>query len=195
VEEAVSCKPLHLLDEYLTCRFVSFEPSIKLARNGFKVNEDLAAALNPQKYPFITQDPLFREVYAPNGTLVGKGDTIYRPRFADTLETIAKKGADAFYTGRIATNIAAATWARGGILTEKDLLEYKAIIRTPANITYRDKYRIFSTIAPSSGSVVLSALKVFEGYPGNAQQNAPGYNEQTHRLIQANRFGYGQSLV
>jgi len=59
------------------------------------------------------------------------------------------------------------------------------------NITYRGN-RIFSTVAPSSGAVVLSALKVFEGYPGNAQIEDPEYDITTHRLIQATRFGYGQ---
>jgi gamma-glutamyltranspeptidase/glutathione hydrolase len=169
----------------------SFQPAIKLARDGFQVNHDLAAALNPVTYPFLLKDPLFRETYAPNGTLVGLGDTVYRKRYAETLETIAKEGADAFYTGRIATNIAEAAWARNGIITTDDLKNYTAILRTPANITYRDQYRIFSTVAPSSGSVVLSALKIFEGYPGSAQVTDPAINETTHRLIQATRFGYG----
>jgi gamma-glutamyltranspeptidase / glutathione hydrolase len=178
-----------LLADLGMCRF---QPAIKLARYGFKVNQDLAAALNPKTYPFLLQDPLFRETYAPNGTLVGLGDTVYRKRYANTLETIAREGPDAFYTGPIATNIASAAWARGGILTTDDLKNYTAILRTPANITYRNKYRIFSTIAPSSGAVVLSALKIFEGYPGSANINDPAYNETTHKLIQATRFGYGQ---
>ena len=84
-----------------------------------------------------------------------------------------------------------ATKVRGGILTLQDLKDYKAITRTPVNVTYRDN-RIFSTVAPSSGAVVLSALKVFEGYPATAKVNDPEYNITAHRLIQATRFGYGQ---
>jgi len=72
-----------------------------------------------------------------------------------------------------------------------DLKNYKAITRTPVNITYRGN-RIFSTVAPSSGSVVLSALKVFEGFPGSARVDDPEYDIQAHRLVQATRFGYGQ---
>jgi len=49
------------------------------------------------------------------------------------------------------------------------------------NITYRGN-RILSTVAPSSGTVVLSALKVFEGYPGNAQIEDPEYDITTHGL-------------
>ena len=76
-------------------------------------------------------------------------------------------------------------------MTLQDLQDYKAITRTPVNITYRGN-RIFSTVAPSSGAVVLSALKIFEGYPGSAKVDDPGYDITTHRLIQATRFGYGQ---
>lgn len=42
---------------------------------------------------------------------------------------------------------------------------------------------------------MLSALKIFEGYPGNASETDPPINVTTHRLIQATRFGYGQRFV
>ena len=73
----------------------------------------------------------------------------------------------------------------------QDLKGYKPITRTPVNITYRGN-RIFSTVAPSSGAVVLSALKVFEGYPATFKVDDPEYDLTAHRLIQATRFGYGQ---
>jgi gamma-glutamyltranspeptidase/glutathione hydrolase len=81
--------------------------------------------------------------------------------------------------------------ASGGIITLEDLECYKTITRTPVNITYRGN-RIFSTVAPSSGAVVLSALKIFEAWPGSALVDDPAYDLTTHRLIQATRFGYGQ---
>ncbi|KAK7046979.1 gamma-glutamyltranspeptidase [Favolaschia claudopus] len=167
-----------------------FQPAIKLARHGFTVNVDLAAALDSGK-SWIPDDPLWAEVYAPNGTLLREGDTAYRKRYAETLELIAEHGADAFYNGRIAVNTAEAAYARGGILTAHDLANYTAIIREPVNITYRNN-RIFSTVAPSSGAVVLSALKVFEGYPANFKQSDAEINLSTQRLIEATRFAYGQ---
>ncbi|KAJ7357041.1 gamma-glutamyltranspeptidase [Mycena albidolilacea] len=167
-----------------------FQPAIKLARFGFTVNVDLAAAITLGQ-SFIPHDPLWAEVYAPNGTLLKQGDTVYRKRYADTLEQIAEYGADTFYTGKIATNIAEAAHARGGIITTHDLANYSAIIREPVNITYRNN-RIFSTVAPSSGAVVLSALKIFEGYQGNYTDSDPEINVTTHRLIEATQFAYGQ---
>ncbi|THU77285.1 gamma-glutamyltranspeptidase [Dendrothele bispora CBS 962.96] len=168
-----------------------FEPAIGVARDGFVVNVDLAGQLNAEVYPFLLSDPLWAEVYAPNGTLLEEGDTCYRKRYAETLQKLADNGADAFYTGDIADNIVDAAAARGGIISQEDLEGYEVVIRTPNNITYRNS-RIFSTVAPSSGSVVLSVLKIFEGYPGNVTDTDPEVNVTLHRLIQATKFGYGQ---
>jgi len=73
-----------------------FEPAIRVARDGFTVNVDLASELNAGKwdlyilgsthyifclsdtFPFLLSDPLWAEVYAPNGTLLKEGDTCYR---------------------------------------------------------------------------------------------------------------------
>ncbi|KAM0745866.1 gamma-glutamyltranspeptidase [Meredithblackwellia eburnea MCA 4105] len=168
-----------------------FAGAIKLGREGFTVNVDLAAAIQ-QGASFIKSDPLWAEVYThPNGSLLVQGDTCYRKRYADTLEKISWYGPDFFYTNETAINTAAAAYARGGILTTKDLANYTAIVREPVNITYRNS-RIFSTVAPSSGAVVLSALKIFEGYQANYTDSDPEINVTTHRLIEANKFGYGQ---
>ncbi|TRM65849.1 gamma-glutamyltranspeptidase [Schizophyllum amplum] len=171
---------------------VLFQPAIRLARYGFAVPADLAAALDADAYPFLLEDPLWAETYAPNGTLLTEGETCYRTRFADALEIIALEGPDGFYKGSVAKRMSAAAQETGGILTTDDLANYTALVRAPNNITYRDQTRIFSTVAPSSGTVVLSALKVFEGFDGGAQLGEPDINATTHRLIQATKFGYGE---
>jgi gamma-glutamyltranspeptidase/glutathione hydrolase len=52
-----------------------------------------------------------------------EGDVCTRPRYAKTLETIARDGPDAFYVGAMAARTAKAVQQRGGILTEKDLAD------------------------------------------------------------------------
>lgn len=166
-----------------------FQPAINLARNGFNVNVDLAAAI--AGYNVTTLNPLFAESYAPNDTALVEGDTCYRKRYADTLEKIGNSSADTFYRGEIAQGIVDTIAQTGGIMTLQDLANYTAIERTPLNISYRNS-RIFSTVAPSSGPVVLGALKIFEGYNGSAPEDSPAINLTTHRLIEATQFGYGQ---
>lgn len=75
-----------------------FEPSILLNRRGFPVTALLAKRLRDYDLPArLRSDPGMREVFAPNGTLLREGDTCYRYKYADTLEKVARDGADAFY--------------------------------------------------------------------------------------------------
>jgi gamma-glutamyltranspeptidase / glutathione hydrolase len=168
--------------------------AIKTARQGWNVTEDLvrymksgmASAAVPN---FLVEDPNWAIDFAPNGTLLGMGDVITRKRYADTLETIANKGPDAFYNGPIAEATIAAVQAANGTMTLEDLQNYTVAIRETANITYRG-YRLFSCSAPSSGEVALSVLKTLELYPDFFHTGM--LNLSTHRLDEAIRFGYGE---
>jgi gamma-glutamyltranspeptidase/glutathione hydrolase len=62
------------------------------------------------------------------------------------------------------------------------------LIKISRSVTYRD-YKITSTSAPSSGSVLLSILKTMEGY-SNVGDPA-NTNLTTHRLDEAMKFAYG----
>ena len=167
--------------------------AIQTARNGWSVTEDLvkymkagmASAVVPN---FLIEEPNWAIDFAPNGTLLGMGDTITRKRYADTLETIAESGPDAFYNGPIAEATIAAVRAANGTMTMADLHNYTIITRPTANITYRG-YRLFSCSAPSSGEVVLSVMKTLELYPDLYRIRSG--NLSTHRLDEAIRFGYG----
>lgn len=167
-------------------------PAVYVARNGFPVTQDLVRYMNMAisgMENFLVQDPTWAIDFAPNGTLLGLGDTITRRRYADTLETIAQRGPDAFYMGPMAEVMIDAVRANGGIMTMADLKNYSVAIRNPANITYRD-YKIYSGSAPSSGTVAMSVMKIIEGYPNICQSD--NLNLSTHLFDEAIRFAYGQ---
>ena len=124
--------------------------------------------------------------YCANGTAAGEGDIIKRTRLADTLETIASQGADAFYKGPIAERTVKAAQDAGGILTLDDLANYSVVTREPLSIDWHGKYRVWGSSAPSSGAVVLSALKTASTY-SDAELDAGGVNLTTHRLIEATK--------
>jgi gamma-glutamyltranspeptidase/glutathione hydrolase len=70
-------------------------PAVKVARYGFPVTPDLVrymASATAGIENFLVKDPTWAIDFAPNGTLLGLGDTITRRRYADTLESIAKRG-------------------------------------------------------------------------------------------------------
>ncbi|PNP56287.1 hypothetical protein THARTR1_03812 [Trichoderma harzianum] len=166
------------------------KPSIDVARNGFKVTEDLVNTFkSTSSNNFLTEDPAWAIDFAPKGRLVRLGETMTRKRYADVLSEISHHGADAFYTGPIANATIRALKAAGGIMTLEDLKNYTVAIREPLQINYRG-YKLTSTSAPSSGAVVLSALNTVSGYEGFGDPSQ--VNLTTHRLDEAIRFAYGQ---
>ncbi|CAE6470101.1 unnamed protein product [Rhizoctonia solani] len=140
-----------------------FEPVIKLAK-GFQVSRELAKILTGN-LTYITEDPLWAAVYAPNGV-------------------------DAFYTGSIANNMIAKAQANGGIITLDDLKRYQVVIRKPVQIKYRN-YTITSCPAPSSGIIALSALSILQHFDVS---NSSNINTTTHLLDEAIKFAYGQRM-
>jgi gamma-glutamyltranspeptidase / glutathione hydrolase len=170
------------------------QPSIKLARYGFKVTEDLVrymASATAGTYDFLTYDETWAIDFAPNGTRVGLGDTITRKRYANTLESIAEYGPDAFYYGAIANATIVALQKSNGTMTLEDLANYAVLTREPSSITYRG-YKIHGGTAPSSGAVVLSTMKIIEGYDMSSPSQL---NLSTHYLDEAIRFAYGQRTL
>ncbi|KAI1910032.1 hypothetical protein LOZ61_004681 [Ophidiomyces ophidiicola] len=181
---------LHKKYGFLSWRTV-MKPAISLARCGFPVTQDLVHYMKAgtKARDFLTQDPTWALDFAPNGTRLGLGDTITRKRYANTLETISKHGADAFYTGSIAATTIKALQANNGTMTLDDLKNYKLVIRKTAQIDYRG-YKVTTATAPSSGPIILSALNILEGYGDFFAPN--NVNLSTHRYNEAMRYAYGQ---
>ncbi|KAJ5180573.1 gamma-glutamyltranspeptidase [Penicillium capsulatum] len=168
-------------------------PAIAVARNGFRVGDDLVRFMNQavgDGEDFLSKNPTWALDFAPNGTRLGLGDTITRRRYADTLEAIAKHGPEAFYTGPIAENMINALQAQNGTMTMEDLANYTIAIRNTSQIDYRG-YKITSSTAPSSGSVALNILKILETYK-DFFTSEKSVNISTHRMDEAIRFGYGE---
>ncbi|TKA43063.1 hypothetical protein B0A54_06011 [Friedmanniomyces endolithicus] len=167
-------------------------PAVQVARNGFPVTADLVryeANAVAGIDNFLVSNPTWAIDFAPNGTLLGLGDVITRKRYADTLETIAKRGVEAFYSGPLAETFINTVQSKGGIMTLEDLKNYTVAIRPPSAINYRD-YKITSGSAPSSGTVLASVMKIIEGYPTIGE--AATLHLSTHLFDEAIRFAYGQ---
>jgi gamma-glutamyltranspeptidase/glutathione hydrolase len=165
------------------------QPAIKLARFGFNVSSDLVRYMGT--YDFLVNDETWALDFAPNGTRVGLGDVMTRKRYANTLESIAEYGPDAFYTGAIANATITALRKSNGTMSLSDLANYTVQIRPTSNITYRG-YKVHGGSAPASGAVGLSILKIVEGYDMSTPSQL---NLSTHYLDEAMRFAYGQRTL
>ena len=165
-------------------------PAIKLARDGFVVSEDFAKAmdLSSQHDDFLIRDPAWAEDFAPHGVRVKRGDIMTRKRYARTLQAIATEGADAFYRGPIGKAYISAVRRSNGVMVLRDLELYQVISRRPVRINYRD-FIVHGCSAPASSPVVLSALKILEGYGVTSKAE---HHLNIHRMDEATRFGFGR---
>lgn len=138
------------------------EPALALARNGVTINSFHA-------YIFDIVSPIFsatadaREVFAGQAKdhhLVGEGDVLGLPEFADTLEALAHEDDSLFYRGEIADRIAKLCREGGGYLSRSDLEKYEVMKRPPFKLTYHDS-RVLTNPPPSSGGILIAfALKL-----------------------------------
>lgn len=126
------------------------------------------------------------DVYYRDGKPIQQGDLIKRPQLADTLDTIATLGADAFYEGDIAKQMVATIQSAGGIVTLDDFKAYRPVIRRTLSTWYNGR-KITTCSEPTSGPVILSVLNLIERFQFKVE-GFTGLN--LHRLVEAFKFGY-----
>ena len=166
-------------------------PAIDLAQKGFRVEDDLADSL-PAAQARLKRWPSSASIFINGDTVLQNGDRLIQLDLADTLQAIADNGPRAFYTGRIADEIAAAVEQAGGIMTKKDLADYKAIERPVVRGKYRG-YDIVSMPPPSSGGACLiEMLNILEGYDLAKLGRGP---QALHDMIEAMKHAYADRAL
>jgi len=160
-------------------------PAIRMAADGIIVDSALASSVS-------RKDTLLRrfagsEIFLPGGRAIAPGTRFVQRDLAETLRLIARDGAAGFYRGRVAQQIVAemgrdcpaiAGDKRAshscGIITARDLEQYKPVWRESLRTTYRG-YTLLSMPPSSSGGITigesLNILEPFASLPrfGTAQ--------------------------
>ena len=164
------------------------KPAIKLARDGFILNRGDTDILDTTIAKFRDDPEAARIFLRPNGDPLQPGDRLIQADLANTLESIAQNGPDAFYQGKIPQAVEAAAKKGGGILTAKDFADFRIAETAPITCSYRG-YEFVSAPPPSSGGVTLcEILNVLEGY----DLKASGFNsaQTIHTMTEAMRHTY-----
>lgn len=171
-----------------------FEPAIAMAENGFAVSERLHRLLAGDRY--IGRDLDARAYfYDPSGKPWPVGHILKNPALARTLREIADGGAEVFYTGHIASDIAAKVRSHPtnpGLLTAKDIAGYQPKVREPVCTDYR-VWTVCGMPPPSSGGIaVAQMLGMFETKNMRALAPADGVPnaEAVHMFSEIGRLAY-----
>ncbi|XP_059214650.1 glutathione hydrolase 5 proenzyme [Centropristis striata] len=171
-----------------------FEPTIRLAKEGIPMPQFLGKIL---KYPLLkshVESTSICEVFCDkNNTVLRLGDTLKFPKLAETMETIAEQGAEAFYTGKIGHALIQDIKAAGGTLTMADLKSFK--VRESAAWTVPlGHIQMHIPPPPAGGALLAFILELMTEFPLSPNTLDSDHEKilMYHRYIEANKFANGQ---
>lgn len=138
------------------------EPA-RIAREGFALLPG-AAARHETDLDNFRDNPGFRQVFLEDdGTAFDAGDILAQPALARTIERLGQHGANDFYRGDIARQIAADMEENGGYVTLEDLAAYEVLDGRYISTRYRD-FEIHTLAAPAGGGLVVKTLNLLENF-------------------------------
>ena len=159
-------------------------PAIELAEDGFLISPFMADALN-KRYKKLGKYENFKKIFYQNYP-VQMHQRLKQPNLAETLKTISKNGVKGFYEGEIATMIDAYMRENGGLITKKDLKNYRPIWRDTLHGTFNE-YEIVTMGPPSSGGVhIIQMLNILENY----DLVTMGHNSPTYAALLTESMKY-----
>jgi gamma-glutamyltranspeptidase/glutathione hydrolase len=169
---------------------VSLQPAIRLAREGFAVDEKYHALMS-WRVDTVRRWPAGAAVLLADGENPPVGHVIRLPDLAWVLEQVAERGAAGFYSGPVAERLVEGVRAAGGIWTLEDLAAYRVKERAPIRTLYGD-YELVTAPPPSSGGIAIAEiLNVLEPYPINQLEPV----QRTHLIVEAMRRAYRDRAI
>jgi gamma-glutamyltranspeptidase/glutathione hydrolase len=164
------------------------EPAVKLARDGFMVDEVLARSLRSQASEMDAFPEFGRVFRKADGSYYQAGETLRQPDLALTLKLIHDNGPNGFYRGDVAKKFVDDVQANGGIITLKDLANYEAKVRAPLHSTYRGYEVIGMPPSSSGGTTVIQMLNILEAYDLGSMKRRDA--STIHLLAETMRIGF-----
>jgi gamma-glutamyltranspeptidase/glutathione hydrolase len=140
------------------------EPAAALAREGVALNAGQAYVAQILG-DLLRSTPECTALWAPTGHILREGELIRNPELADALVRLGREGDAPFYRGDVAAAVCAWLAARGGSITVEALAGYRAVVRPPLEVRYRDRL-VLTNPPPAAGGILLAyALALLDGSP------------------------------
>jgi gamma-glutamyltranspeptidase / glutathione hydrolase len=164
-------------------------PAARLARDGVVLNAAQAYVAEILR-DLLTSTPECAALWAPDGRVLGEGETVRNPELGDALLRLSREGADPFYNGDVAGAVCDWLDACGGSLRRADLAGYRAVARDPVKMPYRDR-EVLTNPPPSAGGTLLAyALALLDRGPtpptlgGIVEAMAAAQSERTPEFVE-----------
>lgn len=186
-----------------------FDEGVALATTGFIIPARMGAAISGSASSLKLDADAVAAYFNADGSPKAAGTKTTNLPYAQSLKTIATKGADAMYSGELAAAIVAKAGQSVGddpaktpitpsLMTVADLGAYQAKKREPVCTTYRSAYYVCTMSPPSSGGIAIAqSLGILENfdlakYPPLNPANEGGVPSVmgVHLVSEAERLAY-----
>ncbi|MDK2776685.1 MAG: gamma-glutamyltransferase [Pseudomonadota bacterium] len=163
----------------------TLQAAIRQARDGFAISDEYREMANYRLH-MLQRYPDTAAVFLDDNQIPDTGFVLTQPGLADTLEAIARQGADGFYRGAVAEELLASVRAAGGDWSAADLHDYRVRERRPVHVRYGD-LQVISAPPPSSGGIALvEMLNMLSHFQWQSLDTI----RQTHLLTEIMRRAY-----
>ncbi len=164
-------------------------PAAQLARDGVELNAG-QAYIAKILADLLTSTPECAALWAPEGHVLREGELLRNPDLGDALERLGEEGEEPFYRGDVAEAVCAWLRGRGGTLSGENLAGYRAVVREPVSVRYRDR-EVLTNPPPSAGGTLLAyALALLDRGPapptprGVVEAMAAAQSERTPEFVE-----------
>lgn len=171
-----------------------FTSAIDYSEQGFSVSPSLnywsTVNIDPKDKEFreLQRFSEFKKVFLKDdGQAYQIGDILKQPDLANTLKTIANKGANEFYLGDIAKNIVNDLQSHGGVLTLDDFAKHRATWVAPIHVNYR-QYTAYNLPPNTQGMASLEILNILNNF--DIKSLGEGSADYYHLIIEATKQAF-----
>ncbi len=166
-------------------------PAVSLARDGHSPGWHNIYSLGLMAPRLLAFDAL-RAIFMPGGELptgsAAAPALLRQPELADVLEAVGREGPEAFYRGDVARAIASDVQASGGIVSERDLAEYRPFVWDSGLEFAYSGHTVRVPPFACAGTTSAMTLRMLDGFDVRSM----GHNstDALHSYIYAARLAY-----
>jgi gamma-glutamyltranspeptidase/glutathione hydrolase len=162
------------------------EPAASLA-DGFEVHERFRDNIVSSQRS-LRRFEATSATFLPGGRIVELGETFRQPELAATLRRIRDQGPTGFYAGETADLIVEEMERGEGLITHRDLREYRAVWREPIEFTYHGHTILAMPPSSSGGATMAEIANILEPHDFGDRPWHSG--EMVHLLVEAWKRSY-----
>jgi gamma-glutamyltranspeptidase len=164
----------------------ALEAAIHYAREGFGATRAYRHFAGEQR-DALAADRRSARVFLYDGEPPAVGAPIVQADLARTLEALAAVGADGFYRGALARQVATGLRQAGTLVSAEDLAAYEPEFQRPIEVSYRG--HVVREAPPNSmGWVLLQQLLIVEHF--DLAGMGPGSADLVHTLVEAKKLAF-----